>query len=133
MTPIRVDAPVAINEVLERATQLPTPELEQLVLQIHSVLAQRRVPSLPKREAELLQQINRPLPPPVRRRYTALNEKLHDERLTEQEHQELLILIDEVELTNAERLRHLIELAQIRTISLDALMDQLGIQLPVYA
>ncbi len=69
----------------------------------------------------------------MQRRYDQLNTKLHEEQLTSEEHQELLALIDPVELADAERLKHLIELAQLRGVSLDTLMDELGIHQVPYA
>jgi hypothetical protein len=76
-------------------------------------------------EAELLQKINQGLPPEVRKRYDELNAKLHEETITPEEHQELLQLVDRIELADAERLQHLIELARIRNVSVDTLMNQL--------
>jgi hypothetical protein len=50
-----------------------------------------------------------------------------------EEHQELLHLIDQIELADAERMQHMITLAQVRQISVDVLMHQLGIHPPAYA
>ncbi len=74
-----------------------------------------------KNEAELLQKISQRLPPEVRKRYDELNAKLHEETITPEEHQELLQLVDRVELADAERLQHLIELARIWNVSVEAL------------
>ncbi len=76
-------------------------------------------------EAELLQKINQGLLPEVRKRHAELNAKLHEETITPEEHQELLQLVDRIELADAERLQHLIELARIRNVSVDTLMNQL--------
>ncbi|MGI0014448.1 MAG: hypothetical protein ACREBU_13555 [Nitrososphaera sp.] len=76
---------------------------------------------MPKNEAELLQKINQGLPPEVRKRYAELNAKLHEETITLEEHQELLQLVDRIELADAERLQHLIELARIRNVPEEAL------------
>ena len=88
---------------------------------------------MPKDETELLQQINRGLPADVRQQYDALNAKLHDETITPQEHAELLTLIDRLELADAERMQRLVALAQIRGVSVDTLMKQLGIRRTMYA
>jgi hypothetical protein len=87
---------------------------------------------LPKSEADLLQKINQGLPPEVRKRYEVLNAKLHEETIAPEEHQELLQLIDRTELADAERLQHLIELAHIRNVSVDTLMNQLDIRRPAH-
>ena len=119
-----------ISEVLEGVAQLDTPELERFATQVNTLLARRRAPSLPQREAELLQSINTGLPRSMRERYLDLNSKRQAETLTPDELLELLQLIDQVEQADAERLGHLFELAQLRGVSSDVLMQQLGLQRP---
>jgi len=65
-------------------------------------------------------------------RYRLLNEKLHQDKLTADEHGELLGLIDQIEVADAERLRALIELARLRGASVEAIMQQLQIRQPTY-
>ncbi|NJL23234.1 MAG: hypothetical protein HC895_24270 [Leptolyngbyaceae cyanobacterium SM1_3_5] len=90
--------------------------------------------SLPPSEAELVAQIQQPLPPAIGQRYRELREKLQAEVLTDPEHQELLTLTDTVEQADADRLQRLITLAQMRQVSLPTLMQQLGLgSPPVYA
>jgi hypothetical protein len=122
-----------IDELLQGVARLGSRELEQFADRVQALRAQRRTPSLPKREAELLQLINRGLPAEVRQRYDALNDKLHAETITGEEHQELLGLIEQVKQADAERLRSLVELAQLRQLSLDELMEQLGLRRATYA
>src|SRR5205085_11257355 len=107
--------------------------LEQVADRVLALRARRRATNLPKNETDLLQQINRGVPTEVRRRYEELHGKLHDETITHDEHQELLKLIEQIELADAERMRHLIDLAQLRQVSLDTLLDQLGNRRPTYA
>lgn len=133
MAKVQVISQIDLNAVLDSVAQLDLRELEQFTDALNRVLAQRKAPSLPRREAELLQAINRGLPPTIKHRYAELNGKLADETLTPAEHQELLDLIDQVELANVERIRQLITLAQLRGVDLDILLKQLGIQPPVHA
>ena len=119
---------IDLDEVLQGLARLETKELEQFVEQVMALQAQRRAPSLPKDETELIQQINRGLPADIRQRYDALNAKLHDETITPQEHAELLTLIDRIELADAERMQRLVALARFRGVSVDTLMEQLGIR-----
>lgn len=84
------------------------------------------------REVDLLQLINRDIPAEARQRYDELNDALSAENITDEEHQELLGLIEQVEQADVERLRHLIELAQLRRLDLDELIKQLGLR-PTYA
>ena len=78
---------IDLDEVLHGLAQLGSQELEQFIDKILALQAQRRAPSLPKDETELLQQINCGLPADIRQRYDALNAKLHDETITPEEHQ----------------------------------------------
>ena len=122
-----------VDQLLQSVARLGSGELEQFTDRFLALRAHRRAPSLPQRESELLQLINRGVPAEVRQRYDALNDKLHAETITDEEHQELLGLIEQVKQADAERLRNLVELAQLRQLSLDELMDQLGLRRPTYA
>jgi hypothetical protein len=122
-----------VDELLQGVARLGSGDLEQFADRVLALRARRRAPSLPQREAELLQLINRGVPAEVRRRYDELNDKLHAETITDDEQQELLKLVEQIEQSDAERLRHLVELARIRQIPLDTLMDQLGLRRPTYA
>ena len=125
---------IDLNDVLKSVAQLEPNELEQVVNQFIALQARRRATSLSTAETDLLQRINQGLPPTIRSRYKELNAKLHEEMITPAEHEELLQLSDQIEQGDAERLRHLIALAQLRQVSVDTLMDQLGIrQPPVHA
>lgn len=116
-----------LDQVLNGVAQLDTTALEEVLQQVSRLLARRKAPSVPQREVELLQQISSYLPPAMRARYHELNTKLHDEVMTEAEHQEFLTLVDQVELADARRLQYLIELTQLRGVSLATLMTQLGL------
>ena len=59
--------------------------------------------------------------------------QLFDETLTQEEHGELLDLVDIIEKADADRLKRRIELARLRNTTLDPLVDQLGIHRTVYA
>jgi len=132
MTTIHVKSEVQISfeQLLDGVAQLDTPTVEHLLSQVSLVLAQRKAPRLSKQESTLLQKINRGLPSTVQRRYDELQAKLQAETISADEHQELLKLIDEAELADATRLQALLELAQLRQVSLDEVMNQLGIRSP---
>ena len=135
MSTVQVSSEVHIDldKILDGMAQLDLSELERFSLNVNSLIARRKAPNLPKREAELLQQINRGLPVTVRHLYAILNEKLLAETLTAEEHQEFSALVDQIEQSDAERLKYLIELAQLRNVPLGTLMEQLGIKRPRYA
>ena len=89
-----------------------------------------QVNSAIEREAVLLQQINTPLPAQALADYQELSQKLRDERITPDEHAHLLTLVDVVELADAERMQHLFELAKLRNVPLDALMQKVIMLMP---
>jgi hypothetical protein len=88
----------------------------------------------PTTETILLQKIAQTLPTSIQQRYNDLRAKLQAETLTIAEHQELLNLTDTIEQFDADRaafapqnrLQHLLELSQLRQISLPELLDSLG-------
>ena len=121
---------IDLDEVFKSVAQLEPNELEQVVNRLLAIQARQRAVSLSTTETDLLQQINQGLPPTIRPRYEELNAKLHEETITPAEHEELLQLSDQIEQADAERLRHLIALAQLRQVSIDTLMDQIGIRRP---
>ena len=127
------DIEIDFDEVLNGLARLETSDLAQLVEQVIALQARRRAPSMRKNEAELLQKINQGPSPEVRKRYAELTAKLREESITPEEHQDLMELIDQIELADAERMQHMIVLAQLRQVSVDALMHQLGIRPPAYA
>jgi uncharacterized coiled-coil DUF342 family protein len=122
-----------IDEVIKGVERLEPDELEHFLDRVMTLRAQRRAPSLPQEEAELLQKINQGVPNEVRSRYDELHEKLLDETLKPDEQQEFIELSDQIEFADAERLKHLILLAQLRNVTVDSLMDQLGLRRRVYA
>ena len=87
----------------------------------------RRAPRFSRQESELLLKINAGLPEETWERYHALVARRKAETLTPEEHAELIQLTHQVEIDNARRIGHLIELAQLRQTTLEAVMHSLGI------
>lgn len=123
---------IDLEDILQGIAQLEVAELEKFTDRVMDLRASRRAPRLSKAETDLFLKINYSVPTEVRRRYDELNEKLHDEAISAEEHQEFLELVEQIKLSDAERLHSLIELARIRRTTVDALMDQLGIRQPAY-
>jgi len=94
---------------------------------------QTQAPHLAEIESELLQQINEGLPQEVWQCYNELVEKRRRETLTPDEHAALIKLSDEIEGANARRFEKLVELAELRRVSLEDLMRELGIKAPAHA
>lgn len=135
MTTVQITSKIQIDteELLAGLSQLQTQELEGILLQANVLLAQRKAPNLSASESEILSAINQGLPAHVQARYNELSEKMRVDSILQTEHDELLALVDQIELRDAERLDNLIKLAQLRSVSLDTLVRQLDITpLPIH-
>ncbi len=94
-------------------------------------LVRQKLSASSSEEVVLLQKITQgSLPLMTQQRYDELRAKLRSDTLAPEEHAELLVLTDEIEQADADRLRHLIELSNLRNISLPELMQQLNLQTP---
>jgi len=133
MSTVHVEVQLSFEALLQAVVQLSASELDQLLMQIRALQAQRTGPQMPHNEATLLSQIQHGLPPDVQQHYDALIAKRWAETLTADEYSALLRLTAQVEALEAQRLGCLAELARLRQTSLPALMAALGIQPPTYA
>ena len=84
-------------------------------------------PSVSAREAALLQQVNLGIAPETWQLYAILKEKFQNNTMTSAELTQLQKITEQVEGANVKRIEALGELAQIRNVSLDAVMAQLGL------
>ncbi len=123
MPTIQIDT----EQLLNAALQMPQSELEQFVARLFALKARERTSVLSERESELFLQINQGLPAPTRKRLNELIEKSQAYTISKDELQELRRLTDQIEKSDAERLKCLIELAALRNVSLDTLIQQLGL------
>lgn len=77
---------------------------------------------------QLLLKINQGvIPTDVKARCAALTDKARQGEITPEEQAELMQLVDQIELLNAERMNYLFQLAQLRHTSLDELLQTLEI------
>jgi methionyl-tRNA formyltransferase len=130
MATISVQAKLTTDDLLHALTQLEANEAEHLLRRWRQQLAQRNVPSVPQREAELLQFIAREKRAGFAERFAELQAKRRAFTLTPDEQDELIALSDEAEAFDVERLKALSELALLRQISVPKLMKQLGLKAP---
>ncbi len=84
-------------------------------------------------EAQLRNKIMRWIPAHQHETYLALVAKRRSGHITASEYEELLLLTDVVETAHAVRMRHLIQLADLRHISLENLLREMGITPAKYA
>jgi len=116
------------DPIFQSLSILNVNELDLLMQEI-LVLRRQKMPSvLTKSETELLRNINAGAPTVIQRKYNSLVKKRSDETLSDEEYSELLKLTSYMESLNVKRLANLIELANLRNVSLDELIEQLQIK-----
>jgi hypothetical protein len=121
---------IETQQLIDAALRMSRPELKRLVAKIFALKAREETASLSQREGELLLRINQGVPEEMQRRYDSLIRKRRHHKLTRAEHRELLMLTQQIEQIDVERLKWLSELAQLRGASLPDLMHDLGIKPP---
>lgn len=128
MPTIQIEANLSFEQLLNAARQMSRRELHHFVEQVLMLRTQHDAAMLPVAESELLLKVNQPIPADLQHRYDELIARRDERILTAEEYSELLRLTDQVESLEAERVKHLIELAKLRQVSLDELMRQLGLR-----
>ena len=117
-----------MDEILTGIASLETSELEQFLQEVAQLLARRKTQTLSEKETELLLKINQPLlETDVQKKHNQLYQKLRNETISPEEHEQLMQLIKEREKRGGLRLSALVQLAQLRKITPTELMKQLGI------
>ena len=120
------------QNLLYNAAQMPLTELEAYVQQLNSLITRKRTTDTNLRDTVLLDKITRTVLDKVKReRYQALIYKLEMETISDTEHAELLELVEREEKIRVKRLKYLIELAQLRNITLPQLMKNLELTKPI--
>jgi hypothetical protein len=121
------------QDVIEAVERMEPRQAEKVTRRLLQLQARRRVTTLPDRESELLSAVFREKRPGFQERFDLLSARRNSFTLTPEEHQELISLVYESEAFTTRRLEALGELAQLRQLTLPALMKQLGLKAPSVA
>jgi hypothetical protein len=127
MPVVQVNAELSFEQLVNAVAQLPQPEFQKFLHTVDKIHPLHEEHRLSSRESELLLSINQGIPPPVQRRYDDLIDKRDARTLTPEEYQELLDMTDRIELLDAKRMEHIMELADLREQPLSVLLEELGI------
>ena len=124
-----------LADIREQYTVDPATDLQPVCPNCHAMLHRRKPPFSTEEikdilEAELLQTINQEKRLGFQGRFDELAAKGRTFTLTAAEQEERLQLVEESEAFTVQRLQALVELAQLRQVSLPALMKQLNIKPP---
>jgi hypothetical protein len=132
MSTMKVEVQFSSEDLLKAVGQLSQSDLRKFISQAIAIQAQRTTSSLMQRESELLLKINQGIPVDIQKSYNDLIAKRDAELLTNDEYKELLRLTEQIEKQQAQRIEYLAELASLKGISLNTLMENLGIQTQNY-
>lgn len=120
---------VGEEDVLNGISKLTTSELENFLTKVAHLVTARKVSRFSEREIELLLIINNKYPEEIWSRYDILHKKLQAENINELESNELDALIEKIEKRSVIWLQALVELANLRKMTVDELMKELKINL----
>jgi hypothetical protein len=134
MAKIQIQADSTVQSLLGGAADMPLKELEYFISELNALAIRKRFADKEKRDKFLLRKINQTiLPEQTLERYVFLQEKMEVENISDAEHKELLTLVAQEEKIRNKRFQYLLELAQLRHITLSELMNSLGLNVPNYA
>lgn len=122
-----MNAQLSVTELLDNASRLETGEFDVFFREMLSLRAKRVASVLPLKESDLLQKIYLKLPAHIQQRYDSLTAKRQDETILPEEYAELMELVPLVEKHNVQRLKYIVELSQLRNLTPQELMKQLGL------
>ena len=122
------------QSLLRDADKMPVPELERFLKDINALLRRKKTQDKTLRERQLLYKINNTvLDTEKTEHYQVLIEKLELGTMTNAEHSEFEILATQEEKLRNQRVKYMIELAQLRATSLSKIMEDLGLMPLVHA
>lgn len=120
--------------LIQGVAEMPISEMERFVQQVNALIVQKKATDKNYRERFLLGKINQTVLSKEKiERYQKLVQKLETETISKAEYKEFMKLTDLEEQIRYERLTYLVELAQLKSITLPQLMDKLGLNRPTHA
>ena len=128
---LTIELPTSIEQQFRKEATSKGLSLDNYLVQVLkqvAQLSQQKISPKPLSEASLLKKINLGISDAEWLTYKNLIALLREDRLTEQEHKNLIALGDKIENANALRLQYLFALAQLRNVPLPQLMADLGIK-----
>lgn len=123
-----------IQSLIGGFSEMPLNDLESFIRELNALVVRKRSVDKEKRDKFLLLKINQSiLPEQIMERYIFLQEKMEIESLTDAEYKELITLVGKEEKIRNKRFQYLLELSQLRGISMTELMHNLGLNILNYA
>ncbi len=123
---------ISSQQVITALQTMPLDELEKLVNNVLAVRAERVAPHITGEEAKLLRVIQKTLPKTSLLRMKELQNLRDKEKLSNEGFKELAGLIEKLEILHAERMKAVSNLANLRGVTFQTALKQIGLNLPDY-
>lgn len=120
------------KQILDAVKDLPNKEFEKFFNKVLIIRANSQAKNPRSNEAEILKKIYRKFSEEKLAQIRILKQKRQTEELNETEYAELAALTDSLEEFHANRMKNVVKLAKMRGLSLEEVLQQLGINLPDY-
>lgn len=118
---------MSVDELFKAVDDLSEADLENLMCRVRAARTRRNPSVLSEQETTLLLKINHALPEELHQEFIALRDRRNNDIITDTEYERLTEVSDRIEELAAERAGELVELANLRQMSLMQVMDDLGI------
>jgi hypothetical protein len=129
MSKIHIQTEIDTVLLLQGAARMTIQELEHFAMELNGLITRKKTKSKVRQEKRLLAKINQTILNPIQRqRYQILSEQFALEVIQPSEYAELSLLAHEDEALRNERVKYMIELSQLKAISLPQLMQELGLK-----
>jgi ABC-type uncharacterized transport system ATPase subunit len=118
---------MSVDELFKAVDDLSEADLENLMCRARAARTRRNPSVLSEQETTLLLKINHALPEAIHQEFITLRDRRDADIITDTEYERLLEVSDRIEELAADRAIALVELANLRQVSLMQVMDDLGI------
>ena len=118
------------QQIITSVQTMPLDELEKLVGNVLAVRAERVAPHITGEESKLLRKIQKTLPKKSLLKMKELQSLRDNDELSQNGFSELAELIEKLEIIHAERMNAVSDLAELRGVTLQTAMQQIGLSLP---
>jgi hypothetical protein len=128
---LTINLPTSVEQQFRKEATINGLSLDNYLLRLlqqASKISQKQLSSKQYLESELLKKINLDITEEEWTNYRHLVGLMRAEKLTPQAHETLITLGDKIEIANAQRVKYLFELAELRGISVEKLMENLSIE-----
>lgn len=129
MAKVVLNTEIDTKSLLHSLAHLRISELEEFAKELNNFIKRQKLEDRTAKDKELLLQINQTvLPRKQRERYLELVHKMEQETITEEERKIYLQLATMDDQLRNQRVKLMIELAELREIPFNQLMEDLGLQ-----